>query len=284
MNGIYWTKRAHERVLSGYRKFLAASPVPLQEMRIATRSGETGLLACGPAQAPPLVLLHGGNTSSAMWLASLPAWSRQFRIYAVDTIGDPGLSAMTRPPLHTDAHALWLREVFESLHLDRAHIVGASLGAWIGLDFALRYPDAVNNLVLFAPAGIVRIPLMTTLQISGLMLMGAWGRRRALLQSFGLAEAQLTDNQRAFLDLCGITQLNALSRIRIPAPLDDERLKTLSVRTLVVLGGRDIFFNPVAVSQRFHNLCPSVKVQVVPAAGHVAVNPTEIVQDFCKPS
>ncbi len=280
MDGIYWTRGAHERVLGGYRRLLATSPVSLREVRIPTRFGETGVLTCGPAQGPPLVLLHGGNTNSAMWLASLPAWSKRFCIYAVDTIGDPGLSATTRPSFSTEDHSHWLSAVLKALDVERTDIVGASLGGCIGLDFALRNPTAVGRLVLFAPAGITRIRLATTLEISCLMLLGSWGRRRALLRAFSLVDAPLTDEQRAFLHFCGITQLNALSRIRIPAPIADERLQTLSVRTLVVLGGRDRFFDPGIVQQRFRDLCPAATVRIVPEAGHIAVDPTGIVQDF----
>jgi pimeloyl-ACP methyl ester carboxylesterase len=280
MDGIYWTRGAHKRVLAGYRKYLATSAVSLGKVRIPTRFGETGVLTCGPTQAPTLVLLHGGNINSAMWLSSLPAWSKRFRVYAVDTIGDPGFSAATRPSFHTDDYARWLSDVLKALNVERTNIVGASLGGWIGLDFALRYPSAVDRLVLFAPAGITRIPVATTLGISCLMLLGAWGRRRALLRGFSVVNARLTDDQRAFLDFCSITQLNALSRIRLPAPIADERLKTLSAPTLVVLGGRDIFFNSEVVHRRFHALCPTATVQVVPEAGHIAVNATEMVQDF----
>jgi pimeloyl-ACP methyl ester carboxylesterase len=280
MDGIYWTRGARERVLAGYRTLLATSPVSLREVRIPTRFGETGVLTCGPSQGPPLVLLHGGNTNSSMWITSLPAWSKHFRVYAVDTIGDPGLSATTRPSFHTDDHARWLSDVLKALNVERANIAGASLGGWIGLDFALRYPTAVGRLVLFAPGGITRIRIATALEISCLMLLGAWGRRRALLSGFSLLDARLTDDQCAFLDFCGITQLNALSRIRIPALIADERLKTLSVPTRVVLGGRDKFFDPELVQRRFHDLCPAVTVQVVPEAGHIAVNPTGTVQDF----
>jgi pimeloyl-ACP methyl ester carboxylesterase len=250
MDGIYWTKAARERVSARYRALLASSPVPLQEVRIPTQMGDTCVFVCGSMQSPPLVLLHGGNANSAMWLRNLPAWSEQFRIYAIDTLGDPGFSATTRPPFQSDEHARWIGDVFKSLRLETASIVGASLGAWIGLDFAIRRPRAVSSLVLLAPAGIVRLSFAATLEISALMLMGAWGRRRALLRGFGVVNANLTTDQQAFLDFLGVVQLNALGRIRLPAPLSDRQLRKLSVRTLVVLGGRDMFFNSGAARRR----------------------------------
>lgn len=280
MDGIYWTQRARERIWSRYRALLASSPVPLQEVRVATRSGETCIFTCGSTQALPLVLLHGGNANSAMWLRNLPAWAQQFRIYAVDTVGDPGFSATARLPLHTDDHALWLDDVFRALGIRNANIVGASFGGWIGLDYALRRPGAVGGLVLLAPAGVARVSMAATFEISTLMLLGAWGRRRALLRGFGLTNANVTDAQRSFLDFCGVVQLNALSRLRVPAPIPDEYLRTLKVRTLAILGGRDIFFDAKVVEQRLRDLCPTVELRIFPEAGHASVDPTELVLDF----
>jgi hypothetical protein len=46
-----------------------------------------------------------------MWMADVAAWAAHFRVYAIDMIGEPGLSARSRPPLHSEAHALWLDDV-----------------------------------------------------------------------------------------------------------------------------------------------------------------------------
>jgi len=280
MDGIYWTRSARERVWSTYRAMLATSPVAMQEGRIQTRNGETCVFTCGPPQAAPLVLLHGGNVNSAMWLRSLPTWSKHFRVHAVDVIGDPGFSAPTRPPCRTDEHALWLEEVFSSLKMERAHIVGASFGGWIALDFATRRPGAVDRLVLLAPAGVVRVSTAATIQIATLMLMGAWGRDRALLRLFGLVDTSLTEDQQSFLAFCGVVQRNALSRLEVPAPIADEQLGRLSARTLAVLGGRDIPFSSDAAGRRLRELCPTATVQTIPDAGHALVDPTDLVQEF----
>jgi pimeloyl-ACP methyl ester carboxylesterase len=238
------------------------------------------VFTCGSTQSPPLMLLHGGNFNSAMWLRSLPVWSAHFRIYVVDTIGDPGLSATTRPSLRTDDHALWLDDVYAALDLASASIVGASFGGWLGLDYALRRPQAVNRLVLLAPAGIARVSMSATLGISALMLMGAWGRRQALLRLLGLVDAGLTAEQRSFLAFSGVVQLNALSRIRVPSPIADGRMRTLSARTLAVLGGKDIMFDSSAVRDRLQQLCPTATVRTLPDAGHGLVDPTSLVQEF----
>jgi pimeloyl-ACP methyl ester carboxylesterase len=231
--------------------------------------------------SPPLVLLHGGNANSGMWLRNLADWSRDFRVYAIDTVGDPGFSATNRLPYHNGAHVLWLADVFASLDLETVSIVGASFGGWIGLEYALRNANAVDGLVLLAPAGIARASIAATLEISVLMLLGAWGRRRALVRGLGIAdEGNLADHERMFLEFCGVVQLNALSRLKIPSPIPDEQLKKLSVRTLAVVSGKDIFFDSNVMYRRLSDIGPNVTVRLFPDAGHASVNPSDLVRDF----
>lgn len=105
------------------------------------------MVACGEG-APPLVLLHGGIMNSAMWMGDVRAWAEHFRVYAVDVIGEAGLSAPSRPPLNSDAHALWMDGVLEGLRLERVSLVGVSLGGWLALDYATRKPERVPVMVI----------------------------------------------------------------------------------------------------------------------------------------
>ena len=74
----------------------------------------------------------------------------------MDVIGEPGLSTPARPPLTSDAYASWLDGVLRGLTVDRASIVGASLGGWLALYYAIRRPARVDRLVLLGPGGIGR--------------------------------------------------------------------------------------------------------------------------------
>src|SRR5690349_4211011 len=92
-------------------------PTPHRQIRVPTREGETFILACGPESAPPVMLLHGGCITSAMWLRNMGRWSERLRVYAVDLVGEPGFSAPSRPSLSSEAHALWLDDVRGALGL-----------------------------------------------------------------------------------------------------------------------------------------------------------------------
>jgi hypothetical protein len=53
------------------------------------------------------VLLHGAGANTVMWMGDAADWSTARRVYAVDVIGEPGLSAPSRPPLASGAYADW---------------------------------------------------------------------------------------------------------------------------------------------------------------------------------
>ena len=85
------------------------------------------------------------------------ALSTQFRIYAVDIIGEAGNSEEYRPDLTSDAFALWMKDVLDALSLESAVLIGNSLGGWMALKFATAYPERVSKLILIASAGLAQI-------------------------------------------------------------------------------------------------------------------------------
>src|SRR5689334_10009809 len=141
MSSIYKTEQGEQAIRERYLRFLNRWPVPNQQLRVSTRQGETFIIACGPETAPPLLLLHGALANSTVWMGDVTEWAAHFRVFAVDVIGEPGLSAPSRPPLASEAHALWLDDVMQALSLTRISMVGVSLGGWLVLDYATRRPE-----------------------------------------------------------------------------------------------------------------------------------------------
>jgi pimeloyl-ACP methyl ester carboxylesterase len=84
-------------------------PGGVVEQRIVpTRQGNTFVVVSGNPSSRPVVLLHGSGANSAWWMRDATAWAQHHRVYAVDVIGEPGLSAPSRPPLASPAYAEWL--------------------------------------------------------------------------------------------------------------------------------------------------------------------------------
>ncbi|WP_017586419.1 alpha/beta fold hydrolase [Nocardiopsis ganjiahuensis] len=278
MSAIYRTEAAGQRLREQYRQGLAQAPVPTGQLHLPTREGETFVLACGPEQAPPLVLLHGSGANSSTWFADLPAWSEHFRVYAVDLVGEPGLSAPSRPDLSTEAGALWLDDVFEGLGLERAAVAGMSLGGWTALDYAIRRPDRVTRLALGCPAGLGTQRRWRILGAGLLTLFGRRARERSVRFLVGLGPSEGT----ALLD--GIMEVFAEFRPRtetLPV-FPDAALRSLPMPVLVTVGERDQMFDSAQTARRVRECVPNARVRVLPGVGHALTSQTGPVLEFLR--
>ncbi|MFG1703081.1 alpha/beta fold hydrolase [Nonomuraea sp. M3C6] len=284
MSGIYASPEGARAVERRYREFLGRWPVPSEHLRVPTGQGETFVVACGPAGAPPLLLLHGSGTNSAMWLGDVARWAQHFRIYTVDLIGEPGLSAPSRPPLSSGAYADWLDEVLAGLGLERVSIAGVSLGGWMALDFATRWPDRVERLVLTCPSGIGHQRWLPVLGAAALMLLGgARGRRRAMHLILGPAspsapEAAPMAGEFAEYALL-IHKTFRPRRGKLPI-FPDAALRRLTMPLLVIAGGRDRLLDSYDTRRRLARTVPGADVRLLAEAGHLLPAHTQEITDF----
>jgi 3-oxoadipate enol-lactonase len=99
-------------------------------------------------EGDPLVLVHAGIADSRMWEDQLIVFADRYRIIRHDMRGF-GMTAMVEGQF---SHYEDLRALLDSLDVERAHLVGCSMGGGAVLDFALEYPQRVGNLVLVGSA------------------------------------------------------------------------------------------------------------------------------------
>jgi pimeloyl-ACP methyl ester carboxylesterase len=276
---IFKSETGEQAVRALYREVLDGWPIPKAELRVPTREGETFVVACGSEAAPPLILLHGGQSNAAAWMFDAVVWSRAFRCYAVDMIGEAGFSAPVRPPLDSDAHALWLDDVLKGLGLQKTSIVGVSLGGWLALDYANRRPEAVERLALLCPAGIGRQKNFL-LESIPLLLLGAWGRRKVREMVFGRAQGEPPPALRPFIELMRLIGRNIRPRIvRIPR-LSDADLARLKAPVLVIVGGRDVLIDSEDTQRRLAKWAPHAEVVYLPEARHLIPGQTARILEF----
>lgn len=88
---IYKTPAGEKTVMDLYDSLLRSWPVPHETLNIATRHGNTFVVASGRPDAPPLILLHGAGSNSSIWAKDVIAYSRTYRTYAVDLLGEDGV-------------------------------------------------------------------------------------------------------------------------------------------------------------------------------------------------
>lgn len=104
---------------------------------------------------PPLLLLHGIGDSSASWVPIMPALAEHHTVIAPDFLGH-GNSDKPRADYSAAAFANGMRDLLEVLDIDRATVVGHSLGGGIAAQVAYQYPERCERLVLVSSGGVER--------------------------------------------------------------------------------------------------------------------------------
>jgi pimeloyl-ACP methyl ester carboxylesterase len=277
---VFRSESGRQLVHDRYLALLRDGPADLEQLRVPTCEGETFVLACGASQSPPLVLFHRGATTSVMWLPEMEEWSRHFRVYAVDLIGEAGFSAPSRPPVPSDRHAMWLDDVWQGLCLAQASVVGSSYGAWIALDYAIRRQDRLNKLVLMSPAGVGDMRLSYAFKAVPLSLMGAWGRRRVLRMTLGMSPDEEV-LERTFLSFSELVMRHFVFRAPLPQ-FTDEMLRQLTIPVLAVMGGNDTVFHSNDTRRRLEACVTHARVSYQPTLGHAFRDRSSAVLEFLR--
>ena len=139
---------------------------------------------------PTVVLLHGSPGDNGAFWALGPDLADHFRVIAPDL---PGFGGSTReiPDYSIVAHAHYVLQLLDSLHIKQAHIVGFSLGGGVALNIAQLAPDRVRSLTLLSSIGAQEYELAGEYHLNhaihGLQLAGLWGLRE-LVPHFGLLD------------------------------------------------------------------------------------------------
>jgi pimeloyl-ACP methyl ester carboxylesterase len=267
VRSIYKSAEGEQRIARRYQEFLTFWPQPNRQFHVPTRYGDTFVISCGADAAPPLLLLHGSGSNSAMWISDAAAWASHYRLYAVDMIGEPGSSAASRPSLKSDAYAAWLDDVLQALSIDRFAVIGASLGGWMALDYATRHPGRVDLLVLLVPGGVGRQRLSVLFKVLPLLMLGNWGRKKAMSIAIGPQPAKSIGQQK-YTDFMLLVQRYFRPRMQQLPVFSDAALQKLAMPVLAVLGAKDTLLDSAQTKRRLASNVPHSEVRYLDDVGH----------------
>jgi pimeloyl-ACP methyl ester carboxylesterase len=261
--------RRETRIIHGHKRaFLLAGP------RLGT--------------APVLWLIHGIGDSSRTWEEVLPLLGDGYTVVAPDLLGH-GASDKPRADYSIGGFANGMRDLQVVLGVERATVVGHSLGGGVALQFAYQYPERVERLILVASGGlgaevhpilraaalpgasaaialsvrrVMRVPALTTAKvISRVGLLDP-----ADVEEIGHVWEALGDRstRHAFL-----RTLRSVIDVRGQAVTSRDRLYlTAAIPTLLIWGARDPIL-PVGHARVAADALPGARLEVVARAGHL---------------
>ncbi len=223
----------------------------------------------------PLVLIMGLGGDLQGWALQVPALAKHFRVITFDNRGSGRSSAPDRM-YSISGMADDLAHLLDHLKIDRAHILGFSMGGYIAQEFVLKYPARVGKLILMA----------TSASIDGYgrnILKGWINLRRSNMSREQTARLQATWLYGPdLLDDDALFERSILNSLSNPYPQQDHafirqaqallqweggRAAAIKSPTLVIAGEDDVFF-PARNTEKLAKAIPSATLATLPG-GHV---------------
>jgi pimeloyl-ACP methyl ester carboxylesterase len=255
-----------------HRQAATTWPVPFTEQLVPTSYGPTLVRACGPVDAPPVVLLHGITGTSLMWAPNAGAWAASYRVYAIDTINDYGLSVDMKNVLTKNDFMHWLDSLFDTLGLKKFILTGMSYGGWLAGQYALHRPGRIAKLVLIAPgATILHMDLeFLAKSVAFFFFPSTYGLRFSQwLFADGFSHPE---NFGITLEQYQQTLYMAHSfqkRWFVPlSVISDTEWQRLTMPILYLAGENDKLYSPQQAVTRLHRVAPQAQCHILPHAGH----------------
>ncbi len=122
---------------------------PAEEIRLEAEGVCLRVVSRGSPQAPALILLHGFTGSAESMAGVGEAFSRGYRVYALELVGHGESDAPEALEFYSMERCVGqVLAVLDALRIQRAHFVGYSMGARVALCLAVAEPDRVASLIL----------------------------------------------------------------------------------------------------------------------------------------
>lgn len=222
---------------------------------------------------PPVILLHGWLGSWGLWQPTMEALGQHYRCYALDFWGF-GESGKKRDSYAVGDFMELVRQFMDALGIERAPLIGHSMGGTTSLGTTIRYPERITQVCVIG-SPIVGSSLSFVLQLAGIPQIGSLARNSLGALKFGvrLSSPLITRNSKAWYpmierDLSRTTVESFFSSIGSLRRTDlRPRLGEVRVPTLGIYGTRDVIVHP----RQYEPLRAGVqhaRIEILPGSGH----------------
>jgi len=264
---VYKNDAGRAKMAEWYVRFLEKLEHPYHFRSVDTCFGHTNVLCSGDSDAPVLLCLHGAMGSSPAALSQVQSIIPHFRIVFPDTVGQPGRSAETYLPLRGDAYGRWVIDVMDGLQIQRARVLGVSMGGYIALKLAEYAPERVEALSLWVPGGIVNSSPWTGIKLGLMSLVYYLFPNEARIRT--IYDQLFTDYDETWFRFLEDSLRYLKMDRRMPQLARDGAFDRLTAPVQVLANEHDWVFPPEALMQRSRVLFPNlVDAGVIPDFKH----------------
>ncbi len=220
----------------------------------------------------PVMLIHGVGADSSSWDEIAPGLAQRFRVLRLDLRGH-GRSGRIEGDCTLDDFVRDLLDVMDAAGVDKAHVVGFSLGGLIAQGIALSHPDRVDRLALIsAVAGRTeeeRAKVRARLEIlrnEGIAAITAAAQERWFTPGFVQAHPEKVRDRMEQLKHNDPDSYKAAYTVFSMSDLG-ERLHDIRHRTLIVTGEHDVGSN-TRMARYMHDQISDSELRILPGLRH----------------
>lgn len=244
-----------------------------QEKFVTVFGAKIRYLEAGDAAKPTAILLHGLGAQAETWQFNIPALAAEFHVIAPDQVGF-GKSDKPFLKYRVGTYADFLDKFMSELKIEKAHLIGNSMGGWVAGFMAVKYPNRVEKMILVGAAGLApkEVDLERVYQLNNstrdeiranlklIFATPAFQNNEALVDQF-MTQRVVTND--------GYTISSLIESIKRREDfLDDSLLKAIKKPTLIIWGKQDGLL-PVTDAEKFNKEIANSKLAIFDGAGHI---------------
>ncbi len=218
---------------------------------------------------PSILLLHGSGLSHIVWSLHEQFYALQgFNVLSVDL---PGHGESDGPALKTiQKISDWIKDLMISAKIEKIIFAGHSQGCLVGIDFAARYPESINKLILVA--GSYKLPVNQDLidlaeagDEKAIILMMKWGYEGSKAFIGGNPVKKIINSSREIREILAV-DLNACNNYKN----GKESLEKIACPTLCIFGDLDKMV-PLEVGNKMASMIKNVEKKIINNCGHMII-------------
>jgi len=250
--------------------------MPTEDNSVKVKDVEIHYLKAG--KGSPLVLLPSSGGRAREFEGIIPGLASHHTVVSFDYPGF-GASGETDITNGSEDLARFVNDFADVLHLPHFHLLGYSLGGWVSLHFALRFPQRLRKLVLVATSGVrlKEVPIANPLKMSSREILEYFYHSPKIRQQ--VAAQKMTDQDRQETNRSSQALARLVARRKMIPDLGD-RLLDITAPTLILSCGEDRVVPPK--HQRIlHEKIWGSKLVVIPQTGHdiLREQPTRLIKE-----
>lgn len=258
----------YESYFKAYNNTLSLWDVPFQELYIPTSFGTAHVIVTGQNNEESLVLLHGMNASSTIWYPNIRAFSKDYKVFAIDFILEPGKSFITKEFENIDQIADWYQEIFKKLKLKEFHLIGASRGGWLAVKTALKHQENIKSMILLSPdQTFIWIRPSTNLLKNIIHTFSS--NERQVQETLESMSSNVENINKTYIKqyTLGVEKDTINKFVVDMMPFSKQDFKTLKMPVYVLIGDNDMINNEKTIHLT-KELIPKGQGEIINNAGH----------------